>query len=133
MTEPLVLPLALVVGTLILVVLRLRSLRHVAAAPIAPDAPLTPSEILRLRRWRRRFRRTLWLVSIGYLTILLAWAVLPHDQARPRLALALLAVILAFGTAVQFSVRCPRCGFNLGFQLHLPLSADCERCGGKCP
>ncbi len=51
--------------------------------------------------------------------------------AGDRHALALLGAACLLGALIQFSERCPRCGYNLGFQARLLLPGACERCGGQ--
>jgi len=71
------------------------------------------------------------LCAFAYLALLVGW--LARDRqplTDPRWALGLLALVGAAAAAAQFSERCPRCGYNLGFQTRLTLPASCERCGG---
>jgi hypothetical protein len=42
--------------------------------------------------------------------------------------LLLATLIVAVGIGVQFSARCPRCGYNIGLQSRLLLPSGCERC-----
>jgi hypothetical protein len=42
--------------------------------------------------------------------------------------LLLATVIVVVGVGVQFSARCPRCGYNIGLQSRLLLPSGCERC-----
>jgi hypothetical protein len=101
-------------------------------ARVDPESPLAPGERLRLRRWERRLRRTFALVGLAYL-LLVATTLADTDPpvARAALGLALLGVATLLGAAVQFSERCPRCGYNLGFQSRLLVPDVCERCRGR--
>ncbi len=128
----LALPVALAVGSLLLVVLRSRALTRALPPGIDADLPLAPGEILRLRRWERRVRWVLLAVVSLWFVLAGTWAVngtLPLGE--PRSALALLGTLCFVGAAIQFSQRCPRCGYNLGFQSRLLLPDSCERCGGR--
>lgn len=129
----LVLVLGFVSATAVLLLtLRRRALRRPLGRPIDLAAPLSPGEMQRLRRWERRLRRAFLLVSLAYLGLVGA-ALVDGDapMARGALALALLAAACLGAVAIQFSERCPRCGYNLGFQSRLDLPAACERCGGS--
>jgi len=128
----LALPMALVLGTLVLVGARTLALARPGRPSLDAAAPLAPRELVRLHSWERRLRRVLVLAAIGYLAVVVSWWVGGGDAVGdPRLALALLAAIFAAGAAAQFSARCPRCGYNLGFQARLRLPEGCERCGGE--
>jgi len=124
--------MALVLGTLVLVGARTLALARPGRPSLDAAAPLAPRELVRLHSWERRLRRVLVLAAIGYLAVVVSWWVGGGDAVGdPRLALALLAAIFAAGAAAQFSARCPRCGYNLGFQARLRLPEGCERCGGE--
>jgi len=114
-----------------LILLRWRALRQPLSAGTHGSPTLAPGEILRLRRWARRLRRAFVLVGIAYLGLVAAS--LASDEPPPQraaAALALLGVACLAAAVIQFSERCPRCGYNLGFQSRLALPAECERCGG---
>jgi hypothetical protein len=121
----------LAAGALALLGARLRALRRPLPAGLDAAAPLAPGELLRLRRWERRLRRVLGLVALAYL-LLVATSLVGGEPppGRAALALALLGAACLLGALVQFSERCPRCGYNLGFQTRLLLPGACERCGG---
>jgi hypothetical protein len=124
-------PLALVAGTIALVVARARALRRPLESPV-PDEPLTADELSTVERWESRLRSAVSLVLTAYLVALV---VALSDGARslisPTMALFALGLACLVGAAVQFSARCPRCGFNLGFQSRLLVPEQCERCGAS--
>jgi hypothetical protein len=131
MLELLLLPLALAAGTIVLVLARARALAGPVPAGIDAGAPLAEPELLRLRRWERRLRRAVLLVGVAYLAVLASWWAGADDgSGEPTAALLLLGITCVLGAAIQFSERCPRCGYNLGFQARLLLPDRCERCGG---
>lgn len=114
-----------------MIALRWRALRRPLDGAAAVDAPLAPGELQRLRRWHRRVQRALLLVAVAYLGLVAASLVDGEPPAwRAGLALGLLGAACLLATAIQFSERCPRCGYNLGFQSRLALPASCERCRG---
>lgn len=132
----LLLPLALVAGTVTLVGLRLRALRRPLPLALDPQAPLAPGALLRIRRWESRLRVTVALVVLTYLlAVALALTSDPNTGAEgaagPTVALLLLGLLCVLGVWIQFSERCPRCGYNLGFQSRLLHLEACERCGGR--
>jgi len=121
----------LVAGAVLLLVARLRALRRPLPEGLDPRAPLAPGDLLRLRRWERRLRRAFALVGLAYLLLVgtsVAGGEPPPERAA--LALGLLGISCLLGALIQFSERCPRCGYNLGFQSRLLLPESCERCGG---
>jgi len=123
-----VVPLALVAGTLLLLLSRARALRRPLGQ--VSHEPLSAEEGARLEQWELRLRVSIALVITTYLVALV---VALSDGLRsaigPRTALATLGLACVVGAAVQFSTRCPRCGFNLGFQSRLVVPERCERCG----
>lgn len=120
------------VAALMLLVVRHRALRRPASGDdLSPETPLAPGELRRLRRWHHRVRRALGLVAIAYLGLVATSLVEGEPSTRQAgWALGLLGAACLLATAIQFSERCPRCGYNLGFQSRLTLPAACERCGG---
>ncbi len=131
-----VLPLALVAGTVALVLLRARALRRALPIAFDPESPLAPGALLRLRRWERRLRLVVALVVTTYLvSVALALTAAPASTdaraAGASLALLVLGLLSAIGASIQFSELCPRCGYNLGFQSRLLHLEACERCGGR--
>jgi hypothetical protein len=130
MATLLALPLALVLGTLALVLARSRALARPLAGGATSPTPLDAAETARLRGWERRLRRAVKLVVVAYLAVLATWwAGADAGPVQPAAALLLLALACLGGAAVQFSERCPRCGYNLGFQARLLAAERCERCG----
>ncbi|MCM2269016.1 MAG: hypothetical protein NDJ75_02830 [Thermoanaerobaculia bacterium] len=128
---PLVLLAIVPLAAATMIALRWRALRRPLDGAAAVDAPLAPGELQRLRRWHRRVQRALLLVAVAYLGLVAASLVDGEPPAwRAGLALGLLGAACLLATAIQFSERCPRCGYNLGFQSRLALPASCERCRG---
>ena len=124
-----VIPLAVVAGTLALVLARARSLGRRPELPV-PEEPLTADEGAALERWELRLRVSVALVITTYLVALVvALSEGLRSAISPRMALVALGLACGVGAAVQFSTRCPRCGFNLGFQSRLLVPEQCERCG----
>lgn len=122
---------ALPLAAAALIGLRWRALRSpLPDDPQAFDAPLSPREILRLRTWGHRVRRAFVLVGVAYLGLVATSLVGGEPPAaRAATALGLLGAACLLAAAIQFSERCPRCGYNLGFQTRLALPTACERCG----
>ena len=123
---------AVIVAAAILLALRARRLAQPLPADVDPAAPLAPGDLLRLRRWERRLRRVFWIIGSVYLALVgasLGGLEAPPD--RLALVLTLFGATCLLGAMIQFSERCPRCGYNLGFQSRLLLPESCERCGGR--
>jgi len=132
MRATLTIVLALALGALALVGARRRAVRRPLAGAVDPDAPLAPGELRRLTRWRARLRRVLFALGFAYLFLVgTALLGLEPPPGRAATALGLLGAACLLAVAVQFSERCPRCGFNLGFQPTLVLPEACSRCGGR--
>jgi hypothetical protein len=96
----------------------------------ARPAQLKAAEFALLRRWQRNMRLTA-VATLFYLGVMVGFvSTIPAEAwvARWIALLALPALVIA-GVALQFSVRCPRCGLLLGVQTSLGIPGACERCG----
>jgi len=90
---------------------------------------LSPEDFAALRRWQRRM-----IVSLVSVMALLLGAVAfdllvgLSERAALLLFLAMLAGVI-IGGWVQFSQKCPACGYRIGFQSRLTVPETCRRCG----
>jgi hypothetical protein len=90
---------------------------------------LTKGDFRRLLQWQRRM---VTLFVYTWIYILLVVAV--HIFFRPKPEIVQLALVPVLGLVlagayIQFSVRCPSCGYRLGRQSRLSLRDCCGRCG----
>jgi len=131
MGSALAIPAALALAATTLLWLRLRRLARPLPRAVDAESPLAPSELLRLDRWRRRLRGAAVAVVAAYVALAgLAFIGADAAPGRSVVGLWLLGLLCLLGAAVQFSERCPRCGFNLGCQSGWTLPDTCDRCGG---
>ncbi len=90
---------------------------------------LNEQEKRQLLRWQRRMVRTFVATWVYFLLV-----VGLHISIGPPSWIILLAFapVLAFvvlGAVLQFSGRCPKCGYRLGRQSGLLIPERCRRCG----
>ncbi len=84
---------------------------------------------LGLLRWQR------WMVStfVGMwayvLVVIAAYVLLEPPSWILQLALLPALVLVVAGGVLQFSVRCPSCGYRLGRQSSLLVPERCRSCG----
>jgi hypothetical protein len=128
------LALAVILGSSLpaLLVVRHRALRNRSVATGGP--PLSEAESATLRAWARRMLLSFvgGMAFIALACIGLVVMALGTTKSAPVwvywLGLLVTVVVVAVGIGVQFSARCPRCGYNIGLQSRLLLPAGCERC-----
>lgn len=123
--------LASVVGVIFMLFYRRRLLRSETCPgrPREPATTLDRAQIDTLRRWEGRMVR----VFAGIMTYMFFLAGLfafrePGESAGIFLGLLLIAAVV-WAAKLQFSARCPACGYPLGLQTRLLLPASCECCG----
>ena len=124
--------LASVVGVVFMVLYRRRLLRSEACPGRSgvPATSLDRAQIDALKRWERRMVRVLaGVMTYFFLLVALVLIVDPGDAPVLFLLLLLLLAAAGWATRIQFSARCPACGYLLGLQTRLLLPASCECCG----
>jgi hypothetical protein len=89
---------------------------------------VSEAERERLRSWQRRMIGV-FVFTMVYLAAAAAVEILV-GMSRPvgTLVFLTLFVLAGLGAALQFSVRCPRCGYRLGRQNSLVVPENCKRC-----
>jgi hypothetical protein len=97
------------------------------------DAPvsrgLNEHELRRLMRWQRRMVGTFVGTWVAFLLVIAADLVLHPSREVVQLALVPVFGLVVAGAALQFSVRCPACGYRLGRQARLIVPERCRACG----
>jgi hypothetical protein len=69
-----------------------------------------------------------WIYTIAMILII-EFADIPERWERNMIGTAFAAAIVAI--LLQFSVRCPRCRANLGWQRRLGIPKTCAKCGER--
>ena len=121
-----------VCGLALIYVARQRALQE--RPVLANAAPLSDVELGQLQAWKRRMviSFTGGMVLTGLMTIGIVVEGLVASSPAPEWVywggLLAAVVIVASSIGVQFSARCPRCGFNIGLQTRLLIPPACERC-----
>jgi len=89
---------------------------------------LTDAERAVLQRWQRR-TVSLFVAAMGLLiTSLLVKAAIGLPDWLEVAAGSAFIVLAVMGVGLQFSVKCPRCGFRIGWRSRLILPPACPRC-----
>lgn len=90
---------------------------------------LNEQEFRLLRRWQRRMV-TLFVGTWVYILFVIAVDLLVQLPTRVvQLALVPVLVLVVGGGWLQFSIRCPSCGYRLGRQSRLLVPDRCRSCG----
>ena len=90
---------------------------------------LNPEQYRRIKRWEKMmiifFSVAMVLIAITFFSS----ALLRFSEKTNNLIFAALILFVAFPAAVlQFSEKCPSCGYRLGFQTRLVLPKECKKC-----
>ena len=93
------------------------------------SSDLTEQDFRKLIQWQRRMV-TLFVGIWIYILLVIAFYVFLHPrQEIVQLALVPVLGLVVAGGYVQFSVRCPACGYRLGRQSRLTVPERCGCCG----
>ena len=93
-----------------------------------PDK-LTHEELEKLKRWQTTMLVYFVVFLLGTGLLLLLGLTLGFSNAVETVLTIVWSVFLLSGVFVQFSQKCPRCGFRIGFQSRLLLPRKCTKCG----
>lgn len=84
-----------------------------------------------LQAWQRR----MLLVFVTIMGLLLMAALTDMLFGMPKtMAVSiflLLIALVALSVFIQFSQKCPACGYRIGFQARLLVPDNCKQCGVK--
>jgi hypothetical protein len=90
---------------------------------------LNDDDFLRLNRWQRRMV-ALFIGTWAYILIVIAVHLFAHPPERVvQVALVPALGLVVVGGWLQFSIRCPSCGYRLGRQSRLLVPDQCRSCG----
>jgi hypothetical protein len=92
---------------------------------------LTPEELARLRRWQLRMVVLFVLGMVGLFGLFAADMVFGLSEVVATWAFVSLVALSIVAGFVQFSERCPRCGYRIGFQSRLVVPEACKKCGAR--
>ncbi len=100
-----------------------------AAASTNMEEKLTEKQFASLKQWQARMVSlfaAFWIYFLGVIVLSLRVDLLPIIKSMLYL---LLLGLVGLGAAVQFSQKCPACGYRLGRQTRLLLPQACVKCG----
>ena len=90
---------------------------------------LSQTELRELRAWQRRMVTVFVIAMLALLAVVAPDLVFGLSRKLPLVVFIALGALACLGFVIQFSQRCPRCGYRLGFQSRLLLPAHCRKCG----
>jgi hypothetical protein len=125
---PLVLVAIVVLGLVAIFVVRQRELSRPLSSRLPRD--LTTEEHASLYRWQRRMQRLFTIVMISWALGFGVSLLESRGSIRGGCELVYSAILLLLITAVvvQFTGKCPACGYRLALQSRMNLPEFCERC-----
>ncbi len=90
---------------------------------------LSPSELEKLRVWQKRMITVFVVTMVGLLVVIASDLVIGLSRTVAWFAFVGLLGLAGLGAVIQFSQRCPRCEYRLGFQSRLLVPENCKKCG----
>ena len=90
---------------------------------------LSPNERERLRLWQRRLLTAFIVTYAGLLIVVAAELIFGFSERGALLVFSALLALALTAIVIQFSQKCPRCGYRLGRQTRLLLPDQCKKCG----
>jgi len=90
---------------------------------------LTEEDHRRLVQWQRRMVSSFIGMWVYVLLVIAVQVFLDPPAKLIRLALLPALCLVVFGGYLQFSIRCPSCGYCLGRQSRLVVPERCRSCG----
>ncbi len=89
---------------------------------------LNTEEKQKLKLWEKRMVGTFTTMMCGLIVICLLRTLL-HEEIMQIISLGFVGVMVVGAVVLQFSEKCPRCGFRIGFASRLLLPPTCRKCG----
>ncbi len=90
---------------------------------------LSPGEIEKLQIWQKRMITVFVVTMVGLLVVVGVDLIIGFSRTVAWFAFGGLLGLAGSGVVVQFSQRCPRCEYRLGFQSGLLVPEKCRKCG----
>lgn len=94
-----------------------------------PHRPLERTDLLGLRRWQRWMLFIFVAMWFFLVAVFVAHLLLALPLWIVQLVILLDLGLVISGVALQFSARCPACGYRLGRQSRLLVPQRCRSCG----
>jgi len=92
---------------------------------------LNKNELEELQTWQRRML-LIFVTIMGFLLIsALTDALFGITSAMAFWLFVILISLALLAGFIQFSQKCPGCGYRIGFQSRLLLPDNCKKCGVK--
>jgi hypothetical protein len=90
---------------------------------------LDADELAELQHWQRRMVSLFVITMSGLLLTVILDLLIGLSQATATIIFLVLVALVVLAGFVQFSQKCPACGYRLGFQSRLLVPDHCKCCG----
>lgn len=90
---------------------------------------LDANELAELKQWQRRMISLFVITMSGLLMVVILDLLIGLSQATATIIFLVLVALVVLAGFVQFSQKCPACGYRLGLQSRLLVPDHCKRCG----
>ena len=90
---------------------------------------LSANEFEELQLWQKRMITVLVTIMAALVLVVCADWIIGISRMVASFAFYSLLALAGLGIFIQFSQKCPRCGYRLGFQSRLLVPQNCKKCG----
>jgi hypothetical protein len=90
---------------------------------------LNANELKELQLWQKRMITVSSTTMAALIFAAGADLIIGISRMVASFAFLVFIALVGLGIFIQFSQKCPRCGYRLGFQSRLLLPRNCKKCG----
>ena len=90
---------------------------------------LNANELEELPLWQKRMITVFATTMAALIFVVVADLIIGISRMVASFAFLVLIALVGLGIFIQFSQKCPRCGYRLGFQSRLLVPHNCKKCG----
>jgi len=91
--------------------------------------PLNESERIRLRQWQNGMVYMYVFTTLFFISAIVFDLFIGLSGRAGIFIFILLLILVCLDGIIQFTQKCPRCGYRIGLQSRLTLPENCKSCG----
>lgn len=96
---------------------------------IENSKPLNESELKELRVWQNRMVYMFVFTTLFFISAIVYDLFIGLSGRSGIFIFILMLVTVCIDGIIQFTQKCPRCGYRIGLQSRLTLPEKCKNCG----
>jgi lipopolysaccharide export LptBFGC system permease protein LptF len=90
---------------------------------------LNTKELQELQLWQKRMITLLVIAMVALIVVVGVDLIIGMSRMAASFVFLGLVALAGLGIFIQFSQKCPACGYRLGFQTRLLIPNNCKKCG----